>query len=193
MTATTRPNQRERILDVALALMSEHGASKMSMRQLARDCDLNVAAIYHYFESKDALLAAVVDERRYGSRLADVPDIDPSQPPEHRLRELFGYTWQGALEEAPIWRLLLGEGLRNEPTVLPVGRQLLGVLHPGLTAWIGAAIPEIAQPDAAANVVLGAMFTGFITHIFDPDRATADLESELADALVLVLLGSRAH
>jgi hypothetical protein len=95
------------------------------------------------------------------------------------------------LEEAPIWRLLLGEGLRNEPTVLPVGRQLLDVLHPGLTAWIGAAIPEIAQPDAAANVVLGAMFTGFITHIFDPDRATADLESELAD-VVLVLLESRA-
>ena len=33
--APTRPNQREHILDVALRLMSEHGASRTSMRQLA--------------------------------------------------------------------------------------------------------------------------------------------------------------
>src|SRR4051812_26722313 len=63
-TAAVRPNQREHILDVTLQLMSEQGAGRTSMRQLAAACGLNVAAIYHYFPSKDALLAAVIDERR---------------------------------------------------------------------------------------------------------------------------------
>ena len=34
-TAEVRPNQREHILDTALRLMSEHGSTGMSMRQLA--------------------------------------------------------------------------------------------------------------------------------------------------------------
>ena len=62
-SVATRPNQRDHILDTALRLMSERGAKGMTMRQLASACDLQVAAIYHYFESKDALLAAVVAER----------------------------------------------------------------------------------------------------------------------------------
>ena len=78
--ATVRPNQREHILDVALRLMSEHGSAKTSMRMLAKECGLNVAAIYHYFESKDALLAAVIDERQYGAHLAEIPEIPPSMP-----------------------------------------------------------------------------------------------------------------
>ena len=58
-TTDTRPNQREHILDVALKLMSERGAAGMSMRQLASACGVQVAAIYHYFESKDAIYDAM--------------------------------------------------------------------------------------------------------------------------------------
>ena len=58
--ATIRPNQRGHILDVTLRIMSDQGAAKTSMRQLARECGINVATLYHYFESKDALLAAVI-------------------------------------------------------------------------------------------------------------------------------------
>ena len=46
--ATLRPNQRGHILDVTLRIMSEQGAAKTSMRQLARECGINVATLYHY-------------------------------------------------------------------------------------------------------------------------------------------------
>ena len=46
------PDPRTRILDAALALMSEQGSAGASMRQLAAACGLNVATIYHYFPSK---------------------------------------------------------------------------------------------------------------------------------------------
>jgi AcrR family transcriptional regulator len=188
MAAPVRPNQRERILDAALRLMSEHGSSKMSMRQLARECDLNVAALYHYFESKDALLAAVIDERQYGARLADVPEIPAELAPADRLALIYRTVWEGALAEEPIWRLLLGEGLRREPAVLEVGHSLLDVIRPGLTAWIEVAVPEVAAPPAAvADLIFGQLFAGFVRHIFDPGLDVDVIERESAEALVAAL------
>lgn len=183
-----RPNQREHILDVALELIATHGAAKMSMRQLARACGLNVAAIYHYFDSKDALVAAVVDERRYGARLAEVVEIDPSLPADERLRLMFREIWQGAIAEERIWRVLLGEGLRGEPAVLPVGRGLLDVLIPGLVAWVAVTVPEADDPAAIADLLLGQMFAGFIRHIFEPDLDPAVIEDRAVESLVAVVL-----
>lgn len=183
-----RPNQREHILDVALRLMSEHGSAKTSMRLLARECGLNVAAIYHYFPSKDALLAAVIGERRYADRIAELPDIAASLPAPERLARIYGTIWQGALDEEAIWRLLLGEGLSGEAAALPVGQDLLEVFRPGLTAWISSVVPEVADPDAAAELMFGQLFAGFIEHIFDPAMPVERIEARAADALGRALL-----
>jgi AcrR family transcriptional regulator len=186
--ATVRPNQREHILDVALALMSEHGSAKTSMRMLARECGLNVAALYHYFASKDALLAAVIEERRYEARLAEIPELPASLPAPERLRAIYATMWRGALAEEAVWRLLLGEGVRGEPAALPVGRSLLEVFRPGLTTWIAAAVPEVVAPDAVADLMVGQLFAGFIHHIFDPDHSLDALERAGADAIVRAVL-----
>ncbi len=175
--------QREHILDVALGLMSEQGSAKTSMRQIARSCDLNVAALYHYFDSKDALIAAVVDERRYGARLADPPSIDPGSPLRHRIDEVYGALWKGALDEEVVWRLLLGEGVRGEPASLAVGRSLLDILSPGLTEWIRAVLREVDDPAALAEVMVGLMFSGFIRHIFDPAVPVEEIRADSLRAL----------
>ncbi len=182
--APVRPNQREHILDVALALMSEHGSAKTSMRMLARECNLNVAAIYHYFESKDALLAAVIGERRYEARIAEIPDLPASMAAPDRLRAIFRTVWDGALAEEAVWRLLLGEGLRGEEAALPVGRSLLEVFRPGLASWIATAVPEVADPVAVADLMVGQLFVGFIHHIFDPGHPVDELAVAGADAIV---------
>ncbi|HQF93541.1 MAG TPA: TetR/AcrR family transcriptional regulator [Microthrixaceae bacterium] len=189
-TATAaRPNQREHILDVALGLIASNGASGMSMRMLAKDCGLNVAAIYHYFDSKDALVAAVVDERQYGARLAEIPEIDPSLPAPDRLERMFREIWEGALAEEPVWRVLLGEGLRGEAMVLPVGKDLLDVIGPGLTEWLKIALPEASEPEAVAQMLIGQLFAGFLRHIFEPDLDTEIIRRQATVALTAVVLG----
>ena len=188
-TAEVRPNQRDHILDVALRLMSERGAVGMSMRQLAAACDLQVAAIYHYFESKDALLAAVVAERQYGTRMADPLPVDPEAPAAERLRQLFRFVWEGALDEQAIWRLILGEGMRGEPTVLPVGRELLEILEPAARSWVAQVLPDVDRPDAVARLLVGQMLAGFVRHVFEPDRDPAAIAEDSADTLVAVVLG----
>lgn len=184
----TRPNQRDRILDTALRLMSEHGAKGTTMRQLAAACDLQVAAIYHYFDSKDALLSAVVEERRYGTRTADPFPVDSDACPEDRLRAMFLHVWNAALQEQEIWRLVIGEGMHGEPAVRLVGRSLLDLLEPAVTGWIEQIVPEIADPASIARLMVGQLLIGFVRTMFDhgdPQR----IGSECADPLVAVAFG----
>lgn len=187
MSGGARANNRERILDTALTLMSTHGASATSMRRLADACGLNVAAIYHYFPSKDALLATVIEERRYGARLSEIPAIDPSMPAAERLRAIFGEVWSGALAEQKVWRLLLGEGLRSEPAALPVGSDLLDLFAPGLTAWITSSVVEVDEPAAVAQLMIGQLFVGFIRHIFEPATPTDSIRDDCLAALLTTL------
>lgn len=188
MPALAGVNQRERILDATLRLMAEHGSAGVSMRQLARACDLQVAAIYHYFPSKEALLAAVIDERRYSARLEEIPEVDQRWSPERRLRIILTAVWEGAMGEEDVWRLLLGEGLRGEALVLPVGRELLEGFRVGLTAWIADAVPEVTRPELAVELIVGQMFVGLIRVFFEPESSADDIGAALTDTVVDLLL-----
>ncbi|HKY13715.1 MAG TPA: helix-turn-helix domain-containing protein [Microthrixaceae bacterium] len=185
--AEPRANQREHILDTTLRLMSEHGAAGMSMRQLAAACGVQVAAIYHYFPSKDALLAAVVAERQYGARMSDPLPIDLAAPADARLRDLYRFVWDGAMEEEAIWKLLMGEGLRGELSVLPVGHALLDLLRTASAGWIRQWVPELAEPAAVGQLLVGQMVTGFLRMMFEPDLDRAVIADDGADALVTAL------
>jgi AcrR family transcriptional regulator len=50
------------ILDAARAGVAEHGYASLSMRQIAKAVGCSVGTIYLYYESKDALYGALVDE-----------------------------------------------------------------------------------------------------------------------------------
>lgn len=185
-----RPNQRDHILDTALRLMSERGAKGMTMRQLATACHLQVAAIYHYFESKDALLAAVVAERQYGSRMSDAFPIDPAASPADRLRSLFGHVWSGALDEQAIWRLLISEGMHGEAAVLPVGQSLFDLLGPATRDWIMRFVPEIDDPETVAQLLVGQLLTGFVRHVFDPETDPIVIGAACVEPVVRSVFGS---
>lgn len=186
-----RTNQREHILDVALQLMSRAGSAGVSMRQLARACGLQVAAIYHYFPSKDALLTAVIEERRYSSRLVDEPfDIEADGSVAERLRSVFRMFWAGALEEEPVLRLLLGEALRGEPAALPTGASLLEVFRTGVMMALEQHVPEVEDPKAVSEIYIAQVFSAFIRHVFEPDLDATVLGDQHADVVVKVVLGS---
>lgn len=49
---------RDKILDAALEILERDGLGGVSMRALARALEVDPMALYHYFEDRDALLAA---------------------------------------------------------------------------------------------------------------------------------------
>jgi len=55
-------HHRADVLAHAVALLDANGLASLTMRRLGAELDVQPSAIYHHFESKQALLAAVADE-----------------------------------------------------------------------------------------------------------------------------------
>lgn len=164
--------------------MSEHGAAGTSMRQLAQACGVQVAAIYHYFPSKDALLSSVFEERRYSARLDEPVDVDPGAPVADRLRTLFDVFWHGALEEERVLRLLLVEAIRNDTVATATGAGLLEVFRAGVVMLLERFVPEVEDPKAVGELYVAQVFSGFIRHLFEPDTPPGVLADQHGDVLV---------
>ncbi|HKY66340.1 MAG TPA: helix-turn-helix domain-containing protein [Acidimicrobiales bacterium] len=178
--------QRSRILAAALTLVSETGAAGTSMRRLASACGLNVATIYHYFPSKADLLRALVEEQRYGERMAsDDPPLAPDLPARQRFVRFFAWVVGETLEEETVLRLLVGEGMHGNAVARSAARDLLAALDATLTAWLADGFPEVAAADrpVAARLVRRTLLSVATEHLatgHDDRTAAAD---DLAAAL----------
>ena len=56
------PHRRADVVAHAVELLDSHGLAALTMRRLGAELDVQPSAIYHHFENKQALLAAVADE-----------------------------------------------------------------------------------------------------------------------------------
>jgi AcrR family transcriptional regulator len=174
----TYTGQRERILAAALDLIAAHGVEGMTMRQLAAACDLNIATLYHYVGSKSDLLGAIVAERRYdeGLRRVSLP-VDPALPPRARFEQFFEALATQSLGELRVWRLLIGESLRDDAVALAEARRLSGLLEAAVDRWLAELFPELpGDPAAAGSVVSGQLLAVFLEALLlgdDPDRLAA--------------------
>lgn len=181
------PGQRTRILDAALVLVSELGAAGTSMRRLASACGLNVATIYHYFPSKADLLRALVEEQRYGERMAaEDPPIAAEVAPPERFARFFEWVASQALAEETVLRLLVGEGLHGNEVARQSARDLLGALDAVLAGWLEAGFPELpaATPaTVAARLVRRALLALVIEHLATGRSDPGGLARDMAAAL----------
>lgn len=165
MSATTAPvlEQRERILGAALHLMADGGVHAMSMRSLATACGLNVATLYHYFPSKQALLTEVIAAQRYEELLADLPPVDPGLAPHPRLAATLEWIWASMGEHDDMWKLLLGESLRGDVHAMTSAAELSATFERALESWwlrLFADVP--GDPLVNARVLRGLVYGFFI-------------------------------
>ncbi|WP_424979367.1 TetR/AcrR family transcriptional regulator [Leisingera sp. S232] len=94
--------KREQILKSAAKVFAEAGYDRASMTQLARECGISKANIYHYYDSKDAVLFGLLDT--YLCELRDrVCGVElEGLGPEDRVRRIVGeimLAYQGADHE----------------------------------------------------------------------------------------------
>ena len=194
MSATAAgSDQRARILDTALALMGQQGASTTSMRQLAGACDINVATLYHYFPSKSDLLRAVIEERGYGEDLEAMvePPVARRGNPATRLADLLAYVAGEAMEAEAVWRLFLGEAVHSDADAMAMARQLSSGLEEALARWIPDLVPEFAGDVHGLSRLLRSQLFGMMIEVLvspDTDRE-ALVRSRSAELAALVLGG----
>jgi AcrR family transcriptional regulator len=187
-TATPGNAQRTRILDTALDLMGQQGASTTSMRQLAGACDVNVATLYHYFPSKSDLLRAVIEERGYGEDLDTMvePPVATDGSPAARLAGLLEFVAREALDAEVVWRLMLGEAVHSDADAMSMARQLSTGLELALGRWIPELVPEFTGDPAALSRLLRSQLFGVMIEVL----VSPDLDR---DALVVQRSGELAH
>lgn len=127
------PETRERILRTAFQLFHEQGFHATGVATIAREASVNPGSLYHFFESKDALLTAVLE---FAIDYLDPAVMEPVEQAEKdpierifRLLESYreGMELRGCRMGCPIGNLALEVSDSN-----PIARQLI---HRNFENW----------------------------------------------------------
>jgi AcrR family transcriptional regulator len=144
--------RREAFVDAALRLMQAKGYEQMSIQDVLDELHASRGAFYHYFDSKTALLEAVVT-RIVDAALASVTPIveDPALDAKAKLEGFFGGIAQWKME------------LTDENTLLrdKMWQHLLLRLAPLLAAILRQGDDEgvfaVGSPDDTARVLVALL------------------------------------
>ncbi|MFE1882886.1 TetR/AcrR family transcriptional regulator [Streptomyces diastatochromogenes] len=83
---------REKILGAAWSLLEARGYSALGVAEICKAAGVPKGSFYYFFESKEALALAVIDEHWAGQKRAWSAALDGDAEPLHRLRRLFEET-----------------------------------------------------------------------------------------------------
>ncbi len=74
-----------RVINAALKLFSEHGIGGTSLRMIAAELGVTVAAVYHQYHTKDEIIFAAVESQL--RRLRAVVEMAEAEPTSKRARQ----------------------------------------------------------------------------------------------------------
>ncbi len=151
---------RERIVNEAMRLFSQHGYAATSIAKIEAAAGLTPGAggLYHHFDSKEAVLAAGIE--RQLARLDALREIRRVLTPLGDLKAELTLTARYVLaeldSESELLRILASEA-RNRPQLLTAAvDQLVSSTFEGFAAWIAErAERSISSEEAAATAALG--------------------------------------
>jgi TetR/AcrR family transcriptional repressor of nem operon len=159
---------RDRLIQSALFLFWERGFAGTSMSELLGHAGVNSGSFYHFFDSKEALLKAVLEEylAGLGPQIVDPAFQKTTDPVERIFAILAGYRARMVSTDCqygcPLGRLALEIDPENRPAHALITRNFAG--------WIGAVRECLEQArdrlipgldlDSVATFVLAVMEGG---------------------------------
>jgi len=137
--------RKEAFVEAAQRLMQTKGYERMSIQDLLDELDASRGAFYHYFDSKQALLEAVID-RMVDAGLGEVAPIanDPGLTAIRKLELTFSAIGRWKTERKPLVLALLTVWLSDENAIVreKLRRTMVQRLVPTLTPIIQQGIDE---------------------------------------------------
>jgi AcrR family transcriptional regulator len=114
MTRLANPELPERILEEAERIVTASGHESLNMRDLACRVGVSATAIYHYFESKEALLLQIklAAAEKLNRRIRA---IDPQLDPHESLHRLGAEYIEFAEADPNLYRLLFETPIGGSP------------------------------------------------------------------------------
>lgn len=187
-------DRREQIMDAAIRVFAQKGFLKATNKDIAREAGITPGLIYYYFESKEALLSAIIEARSPIHLLKTLPSQALALPPETFVRFILGQVLTIVEGEAFIGllRVLLPEMIHN-PSVIPIPQMMFQRILHFLNSYFEAktASGEIRPVNVSLTVqVLVGSVMGFVLRrqvIRDPSALELTQE-QIIDAIVETVL-----
>ena len=156
--------RREAFVDAALRLMQAKGYDQMSVQDVLDELDASRGAFYHYFDSKTALLEAVVTRIVDGALASVTPLVeDPALDARAKLEGFFGGIAQWKMERTELMLELTRVWLSDENTLMrdKMWQHLMLRLAPLLAAILRQGDDEgvfaVGSPDDTARVLVALL------------------------------------
>ena len=174
------PDRRTEILETAARLFAEQGFHATSMRDLCAALSMSPGNLYHWFPSKQAIIAAFVEAERSDTAarlaaLATTDDFDTEAAPQ-----LLGYVADATEAEIRLYLEIYAGALRD-PDLAPLVRAADAEARAGLAELLRGA--GIAEPEATATVII-SLIDGLVTRrAIEPGRDLAELAGPVGAAI----------
>lgn len=181
---TPGPDRRIEILETAARLFAERGFHATSMRDLCAALGMSPGNLYHWFPSKQAIIAAFVeaDRRDTAARLAALATAGDLATEAAPL--LISYVSSATDAEIRLFLEIYAGALRD-PELAPLVRSADAEARGGLAGLLRDA--GIAEPQATATVVI-ALIDGLVTRrAIEPRRDLAELAGPVGAAISALL------
>jgi AcrR family transcriptional regulator len=162
------PNTRERLIESARFLFWERGYAGTSMADLLGHAGVNSGSFYHFFESKEALLRAVLEGYLHAlwPMVVEPAFATTDEPMERIFAILAGYRQRIIMTDSkygcPLGRLALEIDPENRPAHKLIAQNFQGwidVIRQCLEE-MKARLPESTELEALATYVLAVMEGG---------------------------------
>jgi len=164
VNATLRTVRRDAFLDVAQRLVQAKGYEAMSIQDVLDELEASKGAFYHYFDSKQALLEAVV-ERFADVAIAELAPVlsDPKLPALRKLERFFAGIARRKAEQKElmlaiieIWNSDGNAIVREKLRRLTVSR-MVPLLSAVIKQGTDEGVFRVASPDETATVFVSLM------------------------------------
>ena len=175
VNATLHGVRRDAFLDVAQRLVETKGYEAMSIQDVLDALEVSKGAFYHYFDSKQALLEAVVERFADGAMATMAPILsDPKLPALEKLERVF-VGIAGLKAERKEFVLAIIEVWNSDSNAIvreKLRRMTMRLMVPLLSAVMKQGIEEgvfkVASADETATVLISVMlgFQEQATHLF---------------------------
>ncbi|HEY2704056.1 MAG TPA: TetR/AcrR family transcriptional regulator [Candidatus Dormibacteraeota bacterium] len=153
--------RREAYLDVAQRLIQTKGYERMSIQDVLDALDTSRGALYHYFDSKQALLEAVVDRFADGAMVAVAPLLaDPDLPALRKLERVFGAIARWKAEQRELTLAIVevwnsdGNAIVREKVRRMSGTHLQPLLSAVITQGVDEGVITTSSPDETATILV---------------------------------------
>lgn len=151
--------KRQNIVDQAADLFAEQGFHSSSLNDLARACNSSKALIYHYFESKEAVLLAVVEEHvrlLYDTARDTTRGFDSAEEKLARLTKAFMRIYQHSRAR----HIVLSTELRHlsdedRERVQSRERAIIDIFRNLIAGVVDGPAPEAINAPALARLFMG--------------------------------------